>query len=80
MEQNNPRILSLESQLNSMAARIADLERRVKELEGKLPAQKPTSQATQAPKANPQPATPIGHKYLSRAISSAKRDHERKYL
>ena len=79
MEQNNPRILSLESQLNSMATRITDLERRVKTLEGNLPAQKPASQAVQAPRANPQAVTPVGHKYLSRAISSAKRDHERKY-
>jgi hypothetical protein len=78
MEKNDPRALQLEERLNSLSARISELERRIAALERNLTPSKPSGQQPAQP-AQPQPKTGTGHSYLSRAISLAKRDYDRKY-
>jgi hypothetical protein len=78
MEKNDPRALQLEERLNSLHARISELERRIIALERSLTSSKQSGQQPTQP-APSQPKTEAGHKYLSRAISMAKRDYDRKY-
>ncbi|MFH1820968.1 MAG: hypothetical protein ABH852_00785 [Methanobacteriota archaeon] len=80
MEKNYPRALSLDERLNLLNARVTDIERRVTALERNLAMAKPaTKPSTQPTPVAPQSKNETGHKYLGRAISTAKRDYERKY-
>ncbi|MGQ9788185.1 MAG: hypothetical protein ACUVQM_02575, partial [Candidatus Hadarchaeaceae archaeon] len=79
MQRNNPRTPPLDERLNFLQAKISELERRIVALERSLPlpslpVQKPSPPA---PDSNQQ-KTDFGHKYLSRTISLAKRDYDRK--
>jgi len=66
--------LSIENKLNSLAVRLADLERRLTALEQANRVSKPTDHAPQ-----PVAAKNIDYNYLHRSIDRAKRDYEHKY-
>ena len=68
------RILSIENKLNSLAVRLADLERRLIALEQATGISKPAAHAPQ-----PVAATNVNYNYLHRSIDRAKRDYEHKY-
>jgi hypothetical protein len=67
-------ILSIENKLNSLAVRLADLERRLTSLEQATGVSKPVAHA---PK--PVATTNVDYNYLHRSIDRAKRDYEHKY-
>lgn len=67
------RILSIENKLNSLMIRLSDLERRLTALEQASGISKPAVQTSRPAAAN------VEHRYLRRAIHTARRDYERKY-